>query len=155
MPADAPAARWARPQDEPRVYALVRALAEEVAGEPPTREEFASTFQRAFAPDAQFRFVIVERGARPVACASLHLGFSTWRGRPTLEVHDDYVLPAEREGDAPRVLLAFAETHARSVGAARLECRARRADVEAVGLYEKHGFREAGYVVLRKRLDDS
>lgn len=145
--------RWARQEDEPRLYALVRALADEAVGEPPSRQEFASTFQRAFTPDAPFRYALVERGDRCVGCASLHVGFSTWRGRPTLEVHDEYLLPDERVADAPARLLAFAEAHARAVGATRIEGRARRGDAERVGLYAGHGFRDAGYVILRKRLD--
>lgn len=148
-------ARFARPEDEPRVYALVRALAEEVRGEPPTREEFASTFQRAFSPDGRLRFALVERAGRPIGLASLHVGFSTWRGRPTLEIHDDYVLPEERHGPAPARLLAFAEQHARAVGATRLECRARRRETEAIALYERHGFHDAAYVLFRKPLGPS
>jgi N-acetylglutamate synthase-like GNAT family acetyltransferase len=123
-----------------------------VGGEPPREEGFQETFRRSFLPDSRFRFAVVEGGGRVVGCCSLHQGFSTWRGRPTVEIQDDFVLAGDWKGGAHSDLIRFAEGHASDLGAIAIFSRALPDEEDFRRTYLQHGFTELPYVFFSKLL---
>ena len=74
------------------------------------------------------------------------LGFSTFRARPLLNIHDLAVVPGRRGGGVGRALLTAAETHARRCGLLQAHARsAGRQPPRARTLYERFGFRDVVY----------
>jgi ribosomal protein S18 acetylase RimI-like enzyme len=73
------------------------------------------------------------------------VGFSTFKGRPLINIHDLAVLPEHRGKGVGRALLAAAEKHARSIGCCRLTLEVQDDNAPARGLYERFGFRDVVY----------
>jgi GNAT superfamily N-acetyltransferase len=82
---------------------------------------------------------------RPVGVAICFLGFSTFKARPLLNVHDLAVIPQWRGRGIGRALLAAAETEAVRKGCCRLTLEVQDDNGRARGLYERVGF--ADFVV--------
>jgi ribosomal protein S18 acetylase RimI-like enzyme len=79
-------------------------------------------------------------GERAVGAAVCTWGFSTFTGRPSVNVHDLAVAPAfQRRGIGTR-LLAEVERRARAHGAARLTLEVRETNEAAIRLYRRAGF---------------
>lgn len=76
----------------------------------------------------------------PVGVAICFLGFSTFRARPLLNVHDLAVLPAWRGKGVGRALLSAAEDSARREGCCKLTLEVQDKNLRARGLYESFGF---------------
>jgi len=76
----------------------------------------------------------------PVGIAVCFLGFSTFRARPLLNVHDLAVLPEWRGKGAGRALLAAAEDRAQRRGCCRLTLEVQDDNGRARALYESFGF---------------
>jgi GNAT superfamily N-acetyltransferase len=81
----------------------------------------------------------VARGC-PVGIAVCFLGFSTFRARPLLNIHDLAVLPEWRGKGVGRSLLAAAEDRARRRGCCRLTLEVQDDNERARGLYGSFGF---------------
>lgn len=77
---------------------------------------------------------------RPVGTAVCFLGFSTFRARPLLNIHDLAVLPGWRGKGIGRSLLAAAEHRARCRGCCRLTLEVQQDNGRALGLYKSCGF---------------
>lgn len=76
----------------------------------------------------------------PVGIAICFLGFSTFRARPLLNVHDLAVLPDWRGRGVGRALLTGAEERARREGCCKLTLEVQDDNARARGLYESFGF---------------
>jgi GNAT superfamily N-acetyltransferase len=75
-----------------------------------------------------------------VGIAVCFIGFSTFRARPLLNVHDRAVLPQYRGKGAGRALLQAAEDHARRQGCCRLTLEVLESNAGARALYHRFGF---------------
>ena len=135
------------------MYPLVAALAVGEGAPAPHPVEFTGVFERSFDAGSGYRFVVAERRGATVASMTLHARTSTWAARPVVEVQDVYVVPDARRRGVARALLAFAERHARSAGAVRLELMVLRANEAAKTLYAELGYRETGYEVWRRPVE--
>lgn len=145
--------RWAHRGDAPKVYPLFRALVEAEKVEPPSPAEFSRTWGKVFHPDSRSRFVVAEvEDKGVVGCMSLHEHFSTWKGRSVLSLEDFFVLEAERGKGIGKAMLAFAEAHATTRGAARIELDVRADNERAQKLYQGAGFEEQPYRWYHKRI---
>jgi len=76
----------------------------------------------------------------PVGIAVCFLGFSTFRARPLLNIHDLAVLPEWRGRGVGRSLLAAAEDRARRRGCCRLTLEVQDDNGRALALYGSFGF---------------
>ncbi|HLE97003.1 MAG TPA: GNAT family N-acetyltransferase [Candidatus Thermoplasmatota archaeon] len=153
MPLVAPpglAVRWARPGEADRVYPLVAALAGGEGATAPHPVAFTGVFERSFDGGATYRFVVAERSRAVVGAMTLHARTSTWAARPVVEVQDVFVVPDARRRGVARALLAFAERHARSAGAARIELQVLRSNEAAKKLYAELGYRGTEYELWRR-----
>ena len=81
-------------------------------------------------------------GDAHVGMAVCFVGFSTFRNRPLLNIHDLIVLPAYRRNGAARAMLAHIEAFAREHGACKLTLEVREDNEAADRLYTAFGFAE-------------
>ena len=72
-------------------------------------------------------------------------GFSTFKARPLLNVHDLVVLPAHRARGVGQALLAAAQKHAQERGCCKLTLEVLSGNARALRSYERFGF--APYVL--------
>ena len=79
-------------------------------------------------------------GAEPVGMVVGFIGFSTFRARPLLNVHDLAVVPEYRGRKIGEALLAAAEAHARESGFCKLTLETQAANTRARALYKRFGF---------------
>ena len=73
------------------------------------------------------------------------LGFSTFKARPLVNVHDLAVLPEHRGRGVGRALLAAVERKARALGCARVTLEVQENNGRARRVYERAGFAQAVY----------
>ena len=85
-------------------------------------------------------FLAYEAG-EPVGLALCFLGFSSFRAKPLLNVHDIAVAPALRGRGVGRSLLEAAATEANKLGCCKLTLEVRADNERAKGLYKSVGFR--------------
>jgi ribosomal protein S18 acetylase RimI-like enzyme len=79
-------------------------------------------------------------GPQAIGIAICFRGFSTFRARPLLNVHDLAVVPERRGTGVGRQLLAAAEDRARQMGCGKLTLEVREDNGRARGLYSSFGF---------------
>ena len=84
-------------------------------------------------------FLAFEAG-RAVGFATCFRGYSTFRARPLLNIHDIAVLPDRRGRGIGRRLLEAVAEHGRRLGCCRLTLEVREDNAEAKGLYRSFGF---------------
>ncbi len=75
-----------------------------------------------------------------VGLINCFLGYSTFKARPLLNVHDIIVLPAQRGQGIGQALLAAAEAHARSHGCCKLTLEVLTGNAVAMASYRRFGF---------------
>lgn len=80
------------------------------------------------------------QGDAAVGMLVAFMGFSTFRARPLLNVHDLAVLPAFRGHRIGEQLLAAAEAHARESGFCKLTLEVQEQNTRARALYTRVGF---------------
>jgi ribosomal protein S18 acetylase RimI-like enzyme len=73
------------------------------------------------------------------------VGYSTFRARPLLNIHDLAVLATHRSRGVGRALLAAAEDMARSKGFGKLTLEVQEDNLPARRLYERFGFLDVRY----------
>jgi ribosomal protein S18 acetylase RimI-like enzyme len=76
----------------------------------------------------------------PVGLATCFRGFSTFAGRPLINIHDLAVLAAHRGRGIGRQLLQAVETRARETGCCRVTLEVREDNATARRIYEAAGF---------------
>jgi ribosomal protein S18 acetylase RimI-like enzyme len=84
--------------------------------------------------------MLASRGERVVGAGVCFVGFSTFRARPLLNIHDLAVLPEVRGQGAGTALLDAIEARARKLGCCKLTLEVREDNVGARRLYLRHGF---------------
>ena len=83
-------------------------------------------------------------GDRPVGVLTAFVGFSTFKARPLVNIHDVFLKPECRGKGVGKALLAAAEEHARQTGCCRLSLEVLENN-PAKGVYESVGFRQSAY----------
>jgi ribosomal protein S18 acetylase RimI-like enzyme len=73
------------------------------------------------------------------------IGFSTFRARPLLNIHDLAVLSGQRGRGVGQALLAAAESHARAEGCCKLTLEVQEDNLPARRLYARFGFDDVRY----------
>jgi len=79
---------------------------------------------------------------RPIGVAVCFFGFSTFRARPLLNIHDLAVLPQYRGRGVGRALLAAAENQAQRRGCCKLTLEVQDDNARARALYQRFGFED-------------
>lgn len=89
-------------------------------------------------PRALVLFAVADDTA--VGIAVCFVGFSTFRARPLLNIHDLAVLPRYRGQGAGRALLEAAEEYAHRQGCCRMTLEVLETNARARALYARFGF---------------
>src|SRR5437868_10958069 len=89
------------------------------------------------------RVFLAYEGDQPLGVAICMLGFSSFRGKPLINIHDIAVSPAARGQGIGRQLLAAIEAEARKLGCGKVTLEVRSDNVRAMGLYRSVGFRSS------------
>lgn len=79
-------------------------------------------------------------GNEAVGLINCFLGYSTFKARPLMNVHDLIVLPDQRGQGIGQMLLATAEQHARSIGCCKLTLEVLTGNATAMASYLRFGF---------------
>lgn len=101
---------------------------------------------------------IAWQGDAPVGLANCFEGYSTFKARPLLNVHDVVVLAAQRGRGVGQALLAACEAHARERGCCKLTLEVLGGNSNAQALYRSCGYAPyqldpaAGSALLWQRL---
>jgi ribosomal protein S18 acetylase RimI-like enzyme len=77
---------------------------------------------------------------QPIGVAICLAGFSSFRGKPLVNIHDVAVAPQVRGKGVGRLLLKAVEADARELGCCKVTLEVRSDNVRAMGLYRSVGF---------------
>jgi len=77
---------------------------------------------------------------RPVGLINAFMGYSTFKARPLMNVHDIAVMPAVRGQGVGQALLAALEQHARAIGCCKLTLEVLSGNTRGLRSYEQFGF---------------
>jgi GNAT superfamily N-acetyltransferase len=83
-------------------------------------------------------------GDRPIGVITAFRGFSSFKARPLVNIHDIAVAPEMRGKGVGKALLAAAEEHARETGCCRLTLEVLEHN-PAKAVYESAGYHQAAY----------
>jgi ribosomal protein S18 acetylase RimI-like enzyme len=155
-------ARLDTPADADAVVALLDAYASDpMGGGAPLPEGAKARLVDALRAVPHHLVLLAFDGGRAVGIAVCFQGFSTFRARPLLNVHDLAVLASHRGRGVGRALLSAVEAEARSRGCCKLTLEVREDNPVAAGLYQGLGFGPGGaedapvpHRFLEKRLTD-
>ena len=86
------------------------------------------------------RVFLAYEGERAAGLAICFLGFSTFRARPLINIHDIAVHPELRGRGIGRDLLAAVESHARENGCCKVTLEVRSDNERAMAAYRRAGF---------------
>ncbi len=140
------AADLADPTDAAAVVALVNAYAiDPFGGGVPLAEDVQARMVPGLRAHPTSLVLLAVLDDRPVGVAVCFFGFSTFKGRPLLNVHDLAVLPAARGRGIGRALLAAAEERARARGCGKLTLEVLDENTRARGLYASFGFADNAF----------
>jgi ribosomal protein S18 acetylase RimI-like enzyme len=131
----------ANARDADSVVTLLNSYAVEPGGggkpmSPEARERLIPALRAI--PRALVLLAIVDDAA--VGIAVCFIGFSTFRARPLLNIHDLAVLPQHRGRGVGTALLQAAEEYARREGCCRLTLEVLESNSGAQTLYRRFGF---------------
>lgn len=87
------------------------------------------------------RVFLAYDGDQPLGVAICMLGFSSFRGKPLVNIHDIAVSPSARGQGIGRKLLAAVEAEARNLGCCKVTLEVRSDNARAMGLYQSVGFK--------------
>lgn len=144
-----------RASDVDSLFAILDAYAREPGGQ---SAPLAAGVRAALAPGLRAypeTFVLLACvDDAPVGAAVCFFGFSTFGGRPFLNVHDLALLPAHRGQGIGRALLDEAERRARARGCCKMTLEVNQTNTGAERLYRDFGFGgwEAPTLFVTKRL---
>ena len=148
QPADLPVcvlpADYANPAHAQAIVALLDAYARDSAGGGEPLSDFACAHLVAeLAARPQMFSVLAYAGEQPVGLVNAIEGFSTFKCRPLVNVHDVVVLENQRGRRVGEQMLALVEQIARARGACKLTLEVLEGNQSALRLYQRIGF--AGY----------
>jgi ribosomal protein S18 acetylase RimI-like enzyme len=134
-------ADFEHPGDAEAVVAILDSYARGPGGQnaPLPAEARANLVRGLSDHPAAFALLALADGA-PVGLAVCVWGFSTFAGRPSLNIHDLAVLPGERGQGIGGRLLAEVERCARDRGACKVTLEVHDTNHGAKRLYERSGF---------------
>ena len=89
------------------------------------------------------RVFLAMNGDEPMGMALCFLGFSSFRGKPLVNIHDIAVSPTARGQGIGRRLLAAVEAEARTLGCCKVTLEVRSDNTRAMGLYRSVGFQSS------------
>jgi len=131
----------ASPDDAQAVLRLLDSYARDPMGDgkglPPDVQQRLIPGLRACPATVVF---LARDGAEPIGVAVCFEGFSTFAGRPLINIHDLAVLPEQRGRGAGRALLAAVENYARQHRHCRITLEVRSDNRRAQQLYRSFGF---------------
>ncbi len=128
------------------VVAIVDSYASEpVGGGEPLAPDVRARLTAGLRGQPNALVLLAFAGERPIGVAVCFLGFSTFRARALLNIHDLAVLPEHRGRGVGRALLAAAEARARRQGCCSLTLEVRDDNRRARALYDRFGFADAAY----------
>lgn len=137
-------ADYANAADAAALVMLLDAYASDPAGGGEGLSDFAKAhLVRELSARPQAYSVLAFDGDQPVGLVNCIEGFSTFKCRPLVNVHDVAVLASHRGRGIAEQMLALAETIARERGAVKLTLEVLSGNAPARKLYERIGF--AGY----------
>jgi len=132
--------RAAGPDDAARILELLAQLAA-FEGEPGGVSLDEATLRRdAFGPQPRIEILLAETAGRSCGMAILYQAYSSWRGAPTLMIHDLFVEDAARGSGAGKALVTAAAKLAQARGACRLDVNVLGWNEPARKFYESLGF---------------
>jgi ribosomal protein S18 acetylase RimI-like enzyme len=89
------------------------------------------------------RVLLAFEGQQPLGMAICLIGFSSFRAKPLLNIHDIAVSPAARGKGIGRKLLEAVESEARALGCGKVTLEVRSDNQLAMGLYRSVGFKSS------------
>ena len=116
-----------------------------VGGGEPLAEEVRERLVPALNDQPNALVLLAYADGDPIGVAVCFYGFSTFRARLLLNVHDLAVIPEHRGCGVGRALLTEAEVRARERGCCKLTLEVQDDNLTAVGLYESFGFGDVVY----------
>jgi ribosomal protein S18 acetylase RimI-like enzyme len=127
--------------DQEAILELIDMYASEpIGGGQPMGDEVRARLIPGLREQPAGRYFLVFDDNAAVGVAICFLGFSTFRARPLLNIHDLAVHRDCRLQGIGRRLLAAIEEEARRLGCCKLTLEVRRDNTIAKGLYERLGF---------------
>jgi len=133
--------RPARPDDSGEILRLLHLLAA-FEGEPGAVATTEETIRAdAFGPGRRFEALLAEAGGAVQGMVVLYPAYSSWRGAPTLMVHDLFVEEASRGTGTGEKLLAAAAALAVERGCCRLDVNVVAWNDSGRRFYERLGFK--------------
>ena len=137
-------ADYADPADATAIVMLLDAYARDQAGGSEALSEFAKAhLVRELAARPQAFSILAFDGDLAVGLVNCIEGFSTFKCKPLVNVHDVAVLASHRGRGIAEQMLALAETMARERGAVKMTLEVLSGNTPAVKLYTRIGY--AGY----------
>lgn len=139
VPAD-----YADPRHQDLIPRLLDAYARDpLGGGEPLRDEVKARLVGELRKLPNALSLLGFREGRPAGLVNAFFGFSTFQGRPLLNIHDMIVLPEFRGLGLSQLMLGAAEAIARARGCCKLTLEVQSGNEVAMGSYRKFGF--SGY----------
>ncbi len=134
-------ADYADAADAAALVMLLDAYASDPAGGGEPLSDFAkANLVPALAARPQAFSILAFDGAQPIGLVNCIEGFSTFKCRPLVNVHDVAVLASHRGRGIAEQMLALAETIARERGAVKMTLEVLSGNAPAVKLYRRIGY---------------
>ena len=89
------------------------------------------------------RVFLAYEGQMPLGVAICMIGFSSFRGKPLINIHDIAVRPEARGKGVGRQLLDAVKGEARKLGCCKVTLEVRSDNARAMGLYQSVGFKSS------------
>ncbi len=139
-------ADYRAPADRAALVALLDAYARDpMGGGTPLADDVKARLCDELAALPSAASFIAWIGDEAVGLVNTFEGYSTFKARPLLNVHDIAVLPAQRGRGVGQALLAACEAHARERGCCKLTLEVLSGNQRALRSYQRFGF--APYVL--------
>lgn len=134
-------ASYGHPSDAAAVVALLNAYASDPAGGGEPLSDFVkANLVRELAARPQAYSVLAFDGDQPVGLVNCIEGFSSFKCKPLVNVHDVAVLASHRGRGIAEAMLAEAERIAVARGAVKMTLEVLSGNVPAVKLYRRIGY---------------
>ncbi len=131
-------------RDEVHAKALLRLLdmyaQDPMGGGSPLTEEVKSRLCTDLSDFPGAYSAIAWLGERPVGLINAFVGYSTFKARPLMNVHDIAVMPDVRGQGVGQALLTALEEHARGLGCCKLTLEVLSGNTRGLRSYEQFGF---------------